>query len=240
MVTAIIMAYEQITGSNPYALLGGSRASFYASLMVRDGDLRATGSFGHPILAGTFAAVLLPLFIGLWWKARIYRRLALAGITAVTVMVVASHSSTPLLAYVAGLTGLCFWPFRNQMRLIRWSILLIVVSLHLVMKAPVWHLISRIDLVGGSSGYHRYELVNQCIRHFGDWWLIGVKDNGQWGWDMWDTANQYVATAQSSGFLPFLLFLSIIIYGFKYVGKLRRASTSRNEALFVWALAASL
>jgi hypothetical protein len=57
---------------------------------------------------------------------------------------------------------------------------------------------------------------------------------------MWDTANQYVATAQSSGLLPFLLFLSIIVYGFKHVGKGRRAATNRKDALFVWSLGSSL
>ena len=43
------------------------------------------------------------------------------------------------------------------------------------MKAPVWALIQRIDIVGGSSGWHRYELIDQCIKHFSDWWLMGVK-----------------------------------------------------------------
>ena len=33
-----------------------------------------------------------------------------------------------------------------------------------------------IDLTGGSSSYHRYQLVNQCILHFRDWGLIGTKD----------------------------------------------------------------
>ena len=240
IVIALVMMYEHATGSNPYALLGGARAFFYASLMVREGGLRATGCLGHPILAGTFAAVLLPLFFGLWLTSRKHRTIAVAGMIAVTVMAIASNSSTPLLAYAAGLMGLCFWPLRNQMRLIRWGILLTLVSLHVVMKAPVWHLISRIDVSGGSSGYHRYELVNQCILHFWDWWLLGAKDNGQWGWLMWDTANQYVATAQSSGLLPFLLFLSIIVYGFKYVGKGRRTATSRKDALFVWSLGGSL
>ena len=47
------------------------------------------------------------------------------------------------------------------------------IFLHMVMKTPVWHLISRIDIAGGSSSYHRYELVDQCIRHF--------SDGGPWG-----------------------------------------------------------
>jgi hypothetical protein len=111
------------------------------------------------------------------------------------------------------------------------------------MKAPVWHLIARIDITGGSSSWHRYMLVDQCIRHFGDWWLIGVKDTSVWGWDMWDTANQYVGTCDNSGLLPFLLFLAVLVYGFKYLGKARRAAAKdkdKKRALFIWAVGSAL
>jgi hypothetical protein len=108
------------------------------------------------------------------------------------------------------------------------------------MKAPVWHLISRIDITGGSSSWHRFMLVDQCIRHFGDWWLIGVKSTSAWGWDMWDTANQYVSICDNSGLLPFLLFLAVLAYGFKYLGRARRAASDRKTALFIWALGSAL
>ena len=239
-VIAIVMTYEQATGSNPYSLLGGTRASAYASVMVRDNGLRASGCFAHPLLAGTSAAVLLPLFFGLWWTNRKYRNSALLGMVAVTVMTLAANSSTPLLAYLAGLIGLCFWILRSWMGPIRWAIVLSLTSLHLVMKAPVWHLISRMHVTGGSSGYHRFQLIDTCIRHFGDWWLIGARDNGQWGWGMFDTANQYVAIGQSSGLLPLTLFLAIMVYGFKYLGKARRAATGRKQALVLWSLGGAL
>jgi len=110
----------------------------------------------------------------------------------------------------------------------------------MVMKAPVWHLISRIDISGGSSSYHRFELVNQFILHFKDWWLLGVKYNGHWGWDMWDTANQYVNIGENSGLVPFILFLAVIVYGFKFVGAARKRATDSKEALFLWALGSAL
>src|ERR1035438_2272523 len=91
------------------------------------------------------------------------------------------------------------------MRLLRWGILLALVGLHLVMKAPVWALISRIDLTGSSSGWHRYMLVDHCIRHFSDWWLLGFKSYNDWGWDMWDLSNQYVAYALTGGVLTLAL-----------------------------------
>jgi O-antigen ligase len=58
---------------------------------------------------------------------------------------------------------------------------------------------------------------------------------------MWDTANQYVGTCDNSGLLPFLLFLAILVYGFKYLGRARRAAAKdKKTALFIWALGAAL
>ena len=48
------------------------------------------------------------------------------------------------------------------------------------MKAPVWALIERIDIVQGSSSYHRYELVNEFIVVNQDktFRLIQLKEHG--------------------------------------------------------------
>jgi len=92
-----------------------------------------------------------------------------------TVMVVTSASSTPLLAFIAVILGILMWPLRGKMRAIRWGLALLLIGLHLVMKAPVWFLINHIDFVSGNSGYHRALLIDMCVKHFWDWWLIGVK-----------------------------------------------------------------
>jgi hypothetical protein len=241
MAVAAIMTFEQTTGRNPYALLGGANAAFYGNLITREDRLRSVAGFGHPLLAGTFGAIVLPLFIGLWLKDRKNFKLMVAGLGACTVIVITSASSTPMLAYAGGLMALFLWPMRKLMRPIRWGIVMLLVSLHLVMKAPVWQLIDRMSIVGGSSGYHRYQLVDQCIRHFGDWWLYGVKDTGAWGWDMWDTANQYVSVADSTGLVPLILFVATLVYGFKYVVRARDAWTdNKNMQLYNWALGGAL
>jgi hypothetical protein len=237
---APLMAWEIKTGHNPYAMLGGARASDYANLMERDDRFRALGCFGHPILAGTFGAILVPLFVLLWRRRKRDRLLAAVGIASATVIVLTSNSSTPVLAYAGGVFAILLWPIRRWMRVIRWGIVVLLVSLHMAMKAPVWHLISRIDISGGSSGYHRYMLIDQCIRHFSDWWLMGVKSTYEWGWDMWDTANQYVSILDSSGLLPGLLFLATIVYGFKYLGRARKRATTKDQQLFLWILGACM
>jgi hypothetical protein len=238
---ALVMTYERTTGHNPYAILGGARAAAYANLVERADKFRAQGPFGHSILAGTFGAVVVPVFIALWLKAKKYRKLAIVGIVGGTVMTIASDSSTPILAYAAGLMAVFLWPARRWMGKVRMGIVILLVVLQVVMKHPVWHLIIDIDITGGSSSWHRYMLIDQCIHHFSDWCLMGVRNTGAWGWDMWDTANQYVATCDNSGLIPFILLIAGLVYGFKFLGRARRAAEkSKTTAQFIWALGAAL
>jgi hypothetical protein len=242
VVIAVIMAGEQLTGKNAlYMAIGGARASLAETVNMRDGALRATGSFAHPILAGTFGGFSLPLFVGLWWRNKGDRKYAACGAVGSIVMAVTASSSTALLGGLGGLVGLGFWLMRRKMRLVRWGIIGTLAALQMVMKSPVWHIISDIDITGSSSSYHRYMLVDQCIRHFWDWFLVGTKDFGSWGWDMWDLSNQYVAAADTTGLIPLIALVTIIVVGFKYLGRARRAAEAdKNEELFIWALGACL
>lgn len=238
---AVVMTYEHTTGENPYAMLHGARSGAIAHLVERSDRFRAQGPFGHSILAGTFGAVAVPLFFAVGWTRKNHRRLAILGILAATVMTITSDSSTPVLGYAAGLLALLLWPVRRWMGRLRAAILIFLLSIQIVMKHPVWHLIIDIDITGGSSSWHRYMLVDQCIHHFSDWFLFGVKNTGAWGWDMWDTANQYVATCDNSGFIPFVLLIAVLVYGFKFLGRARiAAAKNKANAKFVWALGAAL
>src|SRR6202044_2560632 len=100
-----------------YAMLGGARAFVYSSLAARDDRFCAQGPFGHSILAGTFGAIVMPLFVALWWKGRKYRKLAVVGVVSATVIVLSSNSSTPVLGYAAGMVALCMWPIRQRMQM---------------------------------------------------------------------------------------------------------------------------
>lgn len=239
VVVAAVMLVEYSTGRNPYAHFGGAREAVRTDLIERGQRFRAMGPFNHPILAGVFGATIVPLALGLWWRGR--RVASLIGGFAASLIVLTSVSSTPVLAYAAGMFGLCLWPFRRSLRQLRWGLVIALVGLHLLMKAPVWALIQRVNVIGGSSGYHRYVLVDEFIRHLGDWWLMGSKDYSNWGFLTADVANQYVNVGETAGLLPFILYISIFVYAFKYLGRARKLCASdRNLQHFLWALGCAL
>lgn len=236
VLLALCMLNEQATGQNPFAVFGGV-PEFN---LERWGRIRSQGPFGHPITAGVFGATLLPLFVGLWQQGKRVRKVAFLGIVAATLMVVTSASSTPAMVYLAGIVGLCFWPLRRYMRLVCWGVVFSVVGLHIVMKAPVWALIARVDIIGGASGYHRSMLIDNFIRRFDEWWLLGTESTAHWGWLMADTANQYVDIGETGGLLTLILFLGILAWCFKGLGLARRMSSNRTTEFRFWALGAGL
>jgi hypothetical protein len=111
----------------------------------------------------------------------------------------------------------------------------------MVMKAPVWFLIQHIDIVGGSSGYHRAMLVNDFIVHFRDWWLMGTTENSRWGFNMWDLCNQYVAEGQLGGLATFICFVAIICMCFSRIGIARKeVEGDHAKEWYFWLLGSAL
>jgi hypothetical protein len=109
------------------------------------------------------------------------------------------------------------------------------------MKGPVWSLLEHIDLTGSSESFHRYQLIDTFIRHFGDWWLLGTRDNGSWGWEMADTSNQYVTYGISGGLTTFVLFIALISKCLGKIGSARKSvEGNRAEEWFFWCLGASM
>lgn len=235
---AISMLVERTSGRNAFAVFGGVNAI----TVVRDGVLRCQGPFAHPILAGTFGATALPLVMALWWQGGSKRFLALAGVTACTVITVTAGSSSPVMTYVAAIVGLAMWVMRRHMRAVRWGLLLAVIGLHLVMKAPVWALIGRVGIFSGSQGWHRAYLITQAIANLEDWWLIGTKDTSHWGYYLFDVTNQYIAEGKNGGLITMFLFVLIIARCFGGVGRALHAHSAqpRSAQFSIFALGAAL
>ena len=237
VVLACGMLMEHFRNVNLFGYLGG--ISTLPS--VREGSIRAQGPFEHSLLAGTFGATLPPLFIWLWTVRR-SRLFAVCGLASSIVITAMSASSTPILTYGAAVLAVLLWPIRKHMRTLRLAAVLGVGALALVMKAPVWFLLARVDLVGGSSGYHRAMLIDQFIKHFSDWWLIGTNDNANWGWDLWDTCNQYVTEGEAGGLAALICFVALLRISFLRLRRARRAEEGRNpqRERYFWCLTATL
>jgi hypothetical protein len=235
-ILGLFVLNERLRFQNIYGYLGGVSVT----PDVRDGLVRAKASFSHAILAGVFAATLVPLFLYLW-KGGKSKVAAVAGLIGSSAMVFSAASSTSILAYVAAFCGAGCWFLRRQMRPIRWALVLALLTLNLIMKAPVWFLIAHIDLVSGNSSYHRAELIDTFIRHFGDWWLVGAKTTGGWGFEMWDVINQFVAEGELGGLATLVCFILIITLCYKKLGMARKmVEGDISREWLIWLLGVAL
>jgi len=96
----------------------------------------------------------------------------------------------------------------------------VIAFLHTIMNKPVWHLMGRVDLTGGSTGYHRYVVFDAFMENFSKWYLLGERDPMSWGvWEMRDPTNQYVVEGLNGGLLTLTAFLLVVAFAFGNVGR---------------------
>lgn len=239
---ALLTLFEKFAQSNLYGLLGsGSNV-----VTIRSGRVRAAGPFSHPILLGTFAATASVLF---WPLYRPARQWALVGLVSCVVIVFSSASSGPIVTMASAMMGMALWHWRTSVGKIRTAVILTFLLLHLAMQAPVWYLMARIDLAGGSTGWHRAELITAAVNHFGEWWLTGTDYTRHWipygiDWSAYhtDITNHYISMGVTGGLLLMLLFIGIMFKAFQMLG--RRMAQLRREKnpleFTLWSVGAAL
>jgi hypothetical protein len=240
---SLCMLYEHITDFNPFSLLGGVPEHSE----IRNDQVRSQGCFMHPILAGTFGATILPLIIALWWQQSVPKPLVLIGFAAALAISYSAGSSGALLATIGGITGLLAWHFRDSMRAIRWSIIGSLFILQLIMVAPIWFVFARLGSLMGGTGWHRAALIDQAIRHFDEWWLIGTRFTANWmathlaiDPTKSDITNEYLSQGVNGGLLTMFFFILIIIRCFKAVGHSLPFSRDFSSAILIWAMGAAM
>lgn len=233
---AMFFVVENRTQQNMFGILGGVPVV----TDVRDGRLRCQGAFAHAILAGCFWACLVPFYFLRGWLGRGWLQ-PVIGTAAALLIVALCASSTPVMAIAFGCVGTAAWFLRGAMRWIRWLVVAWLVALHCMMKQPVWHLLARIDLVGGSTGWHRFHLVDKFIQRFSEWWMLGTPSTGHWGPGLHDVTNQFVAEGVAGGLLELVLFCACIWLAFAGIGRsLRCPGVPGTSRLLAWALGTAL
>lgn len=241
---ALEMIQEKFTEVNLFSkVFGGVREA----VVVRDGELRARGPFRHAILAGTVGATLVPIMIGMWRRNPTTAKI---GLIACITMVASCASSGPILSLGFGLLGVCLWKYRHLMGMVRWTMLIAPVILHMVMEKPVWFLIGRLSM-GGSTGWHRSKLIDSAITYFPDWWAFGTDHTRSWmptgvtfSPEHTDITNYYLAYGVMGGILAVIILIAMAWIGFKWVGEaidtVPEEHDENGDRFMVWCMGASL
>jgi hypothetical protein len=244
---ALSMIVEKYTGRNAFSVFGGVPAI----TAERDGKLRCQGAFRHPILAGTYAATLFPLFVGLWFQKGRNKVSAIVGGFCSVVATVAASSSGSVLALGCAVLAFAVWPLRLRMRSFRWGIIVTIFSLSLMMKAPVWYVFAKLSDVAGGTGWYRSYIIDQAVAHFNEWWLVGTMYTATWapGGEVMsgnpgnmDIINNYVSEGLAGGMLKLGLFVMMIVICYKIIGRWNRRAdpVPFPRGIFIWSLGACL
>lgn len=203
--------------------------------------MRCQGAFAHPIIAGCFWASLLPLAAALWWQGTANRMWAILGSLTFVGIVLLSASSTPVMGVIFAALGGAMFFVRWWMKYILGLVLLLSIGLHFSMNAPIWHLISRITIAKGNTGYHRFQLIDNAIRRFDEWALFGTRSTAHWFWGGQDVTNHYILEGVRGGFITLVLFIATIWICFLATGRMWRAwKHDRARVILSWALGVSL
>ncbi len=234
---ALLFLVEHATARNLFSIFGGVPQI----TAIREGRLRCQGAFPHPIMAGVFWATLMPLITARYWRSRNTRQTALVGMGSAIVIVYAVASSTPIIGVAVGIVGGCMFMIRQLVPMIVAAIPVVLLMLHIVMDKPVWHLLARVNVVGGSTGWHRYKIIDESVNHFGEWWLMGTNSTRHWARNMADVTNQFVLEGVRGGVFSLMFFNLMIGAAFYEVWVLvRNVRGDPARSAYAWAFGVAL
>lgn len=238
---AISMIVEQVAYHNVFSVLGG----IPVVPAIRDGRIRAQGSFSHPILAGSIGAACFPLAVALWKDSKL---ISLISMSVAVVIVIASASSGPIMSIVFASVALGFWHFKHHFSKLKYIALTTYVGLSIVMSRPPYYVMSMIDLTGSSTGYHRAMLIEQSLKYLNEWWLFGTDRTVHWMPNQGriseyhtDVTNYYLAFGVSAGLPAMLIVITVVLRSASKVGKIANDQTVPKEHRFtIWCVGAML
>ena len=235
----VLMLVEYLSGENPFEAMGGLMTNY------REGRFRAAGPFAHPILAGTVGAACLVLAMSLW---RRHPMTSFIGVAAGAAIVFSAASSGPVLMVCFALLAMKLWTARSRIGLVLGAGIVGIVVLQLVMNDPFYYLMARVDIVGGSTGWHRAQLIHSALEHLHEWWLVGTDFTHHWmptgipaNTQHTDLTNHYLVMGVMGGLPLMLAFVASIALGFRWIGNAALRSALPDDDKFqMWAVGAVL
>lgn len=233
IISMVLIVYERITLNNPYSIFGKSQ------ILFSRGRWRCSGPFPHSIMMGLFWANLIPFFMACV-MSNISKVLYICAIISSLICVILSGSSTPIISVLFIFAAFALYRYRRYGKQIAWCLCLMTLALHIVMKAPVWHLISRLNVFSGSTGWYRYNLINQFIKNTKDWIFLGTKSTAHWGWGLQDITNQYVLEGVRGGLATLIIFVLLLIYAVKIPGSYSLRNIANDKKWLSWGICVSV
>lgn len=233
IITAPMVALEKFHQPSFFSFFGPVEAVFDR------GRFRCAGPFPHAIMMGTFWASLLPLFYARI-KNNSDKLFFWLSIFAALSNVYFSASSTPIMTVVAVIVFWKLYNIRSHGKELLYAFCFCLLILHLVMNKPVWHLMARADIFGGSTGWHRYHLFNEFVHNMPEWFLLGTKNTGHWGYGLQDVTNQFVLEAVRGGFVTLLIFCKIVYNAIKLPCKFSLIERNQEIVWLTWGICVAM
>lgn len=237
---SIFFVVEKTTGRNMFSIFGGVPEV----TAIRDGKLRAQGAFAHPILAGSWWAICVPLFLSARYfdPSPIFRRaIPILGTSCAVLLLVMTASSTPLGALLVGGMAWFAYAYRRTVWDMRWGILAVAFVLHMLAESGLHGLfLARLSFVSGSTGYHRYLLIDAAINRVPEWFLFGVNSTWHWGIGLDDVCCQYVAACVSGGITVFILLMIIVVNSITIPWRYAMQASDEVSRRLAWGVMAAM
>ena len=232
---AVVVLYESYTSNNLFSTLGGRGPS---ADRYRGGRLRACGTFRHPSILGSIGAALFAMYLAPA-ITRTTRYWGIAGVLAGGALVWASNSGGPAGSVIIAVACWVGWPLRHRMRKVRWVLCLLLVACAVLMKAPVWYLLTKVSSVSGGGGYHRSKLMDQAFKHLDEWWFVGMPIEQTRPWFPYfvsstggaDITNQFLKFGLTAGIGAMFLLFILVWQVYKRIGD-SIALTAENDLQF--------
>ena len=230
---------ESRTGVNPFSALSSA-----AITAERDEKLRCQGSFVHPIVLGTFWALAMPLFYGMFRISR-NKIFYAAALCAALFIIFATNSSTPISTLVVVALLVFLFSKRHHTKTAIKVFFILLVIMHFACLAikgkPIWWLLTKVNFISASTSWYRYYLFDCFIKDFKGWFLLGTADTGLWDPNRltWDVTNQYIFVGVTGGIWGLILFLVLIGLAVKTLIVYYQKAASQAEQFLTWCVAVS-